>query len=167
MDNIQTVLNYFSEYGLFFLFLIVFLEYMNLPGLPAGIIMPAAGILIAGNDMHFMMALVVSVIAGVFGSYVLYFIGYFLGKPILDQFYQKYEKLRPSIDKAIRYTDKHGNKGVFIARLIPVARTLVSLTVGTIRMNFLAFTIYSMFGITIWNLVFIYAGYAFGYFFLK
>jgi len=74
MDNIQIVLNYFSEYGLVFLFLIVFLEYMNLPGLPAGIIMPAAGILIAGNDMDFITALVISVIAGLFGSYVLYFI---------------------------------------------------------------------------------------------
>ena len=70
MDNIQIVLNYFSEYGLVFLFLIVFLEYMNLPGLPAGIIMPAAGILIAGNDMDFITALVISVIAGLFGSYV-------------------------------------------------------------------------------------------------
>ncbi len=167
MDNIQTVLNYFSEYGLLFLFIIVFLEYMNLPGLPAGIIMPAAGILIASNDMNFITALIVSVVGGLLGSYVLYFIGYFLGNSILDKFYEKYVKLRPSIDKAISYTDKHGNKGVFIARLIPVARTLVSLTVGTIRMNFISFSLYSIFGIVIWNLVFIYAGYACGYLFLK
>ena len=163
--DIQTVLNYFTEYGLIFLFVIVFLEYMNLPGLPAGIIMPAAGILIAGRDMNFITALIVSVLAGLLGSYILYFIGYFLGKPVLDKFYQKYKKLRPSINKAISYTEKHGNKGVFIARLIPVARTLISLTVGTVRMNFVSFTLYSILGITIWNSVFIYAGYAFGYLF--
>ena len=163
--DIQTVLNYFTQYGLIFLFVIVFLEYMNLPGLPAGIIMPAAGILIAGRDMNFITALIVSVLAGLLGSYILYFIGYFLGKPVLDKFYQKYPKLRPSINKAISYTEKHGSKGVFIARLIPVARTLISLTVGTMRMNFLSFTIYSILGITIWNSVFIYAGYAFGYLF--
>lgn len=163
--DIQTVLNYFTQYGLIFLFVIVLLEYMNLPGLPAGIIMPAAGILIAGRDMNFITALIVSVLAGLLGSYVLYFIGYFLGKPVLDKFYQKYKKLRPSINKAISYTEKHGSKGVFIARLIPVARTLISLTVGTMRMNFLSFTIYSILGITIWNSVFIYAGYAFGYLF--
>ena len=163
--DIQTVLNYFTQYGLIFLFVIVLLEYMNLPGLPAGIIMPAAGILIAGRDMNFITALIVSVLAGLLGSYILYFIGYFLGKPVLDKFYQKYKKLRPSINKAISYTQKHGNKGVFIARLIPVARTLISLTVGTMRMNFLSFTIYSILGITIWNSVFIYAGYAFGYLF--
>ncbi|MBQ1769904.1 MAG: DedA family protein [Turicibacter sp.] len=163
--DIQTVLNYFTQYGLIFLFVIVLLEYMNLPGLPAGIIMPAAGILIAGRDMNFITALIVSVLAGLLGSYILYFIGYFLGKPVLDKFYQKYKKLRPSINKAISYTEKHGSKGVFIARLIPVARTLISLTVGTMRMNFLSFTIYSILGITIWNSVFIYAGYAFGYLF--
>ena len=91
-----------------FLFVIVFLEYMNLPGLPAGIIMPAAGILIAGRDMNFITALIVSVLAGLLGSYILYFIGYFLGKPVLDKFYQKYQKVRPSINKAISYTEKHG-----------------------------------------------------------
>ena len=88
--DIYTVLDYFSTYGLYFLFIIVFLEYMNLPGLPAGIIMPAAGILIASSDMNFMTALIVSIMAGLLGSYVLYFIGYFLGKPILDKFYQKF-----------------------------------------------------------------------------
>ncbi len=167
MENIQTVLNYFTEYGLLFMFIIVFLEYMNLPGLPAGIIMPAAGILIASQEMNFITALIVSVIAGLLGSYVLYFIGYFLGHSVLNKFYQKYEKLQPSIDKAIGYTNKHGNKGVFMARLIPVARTLISLTVGTVRMNFISFSLYSVLGITIWNFIFIYAGYAFGHFFLK
>lgn len=165
--DIYTVLDYFSNYGLYFLFIIVFLEYMNLPGLPAGIIMPAAGILIASSDMNFVTALIVSIVAGLFGSYVLYFIGYFLGKPLLDKFYQKFVKLQPSIDKAIGYTDRHGNKGVFLARLIPVARTLISLTAGTVRMNVVSFSIYSTVGIAIWNVVFIYAGYAFGYVFLK
>lgn len=163
--DIYSILDYFTTYGLYFLFIIVFLEYLNLPGLPAGIIMPAAGILIANSEMSFVKALIVSVLAGILGSYVLYFIGYYLGKPLLDKFYAKFVKLQPSIDKAISYTDRHGNKGVFIARLIPVARTLISLTAGTLRMNVIPFTLYSIMGIIIWNFVFIYAGYAFGYLF--
>lgn len=165
--DIYTVLDYFSKYGLIFLFIIVFLEYMNLPGLPAGIIMPAAGILIAGNDMNFITAFIISIIAGLLGSYVLYFAGYFIGKPMLDKFYHKYEKLRPSIDKTVGYIDRHGNSGIFIARLIPVARTLISIPAGTLRMKFIPYTLYSIGGIAIWNLVYIYAGYFFGYLFLK
>ena len=114
-----------------------------------------------------MTALVLSVFAGLLGSYALYFVGYFLGHPILEWFYHRFDQMRPAIDRAVRYTEVHGDKGVFIARLIPVARTLVSLTVGTVRMNLLTFTIYSTVGILIWNFAFIYAGYAFGYLFLK
>ena len=33
--SIQTLTNYFLEYGAFFIFLIVLLEYLNLPGFPA------------------------------------------------------------------------------------------------------------------------------------
>lgn len=43
MNTVETVWHYFMMYGYYFLFLIVFLEYLNFPGLPAGIIMPAAG----------------------------------------------------------------------------------------------------------------------------
>ena len=41
--SIQTLTNYFLEYGAFFIFLIVLLEYLNLPGFPAGVIMPLSG----------------------------------------------------------------------------------------------------------------------------
>ena len=44
--DINTMLQYIGKYGYIFLAAIVFLEYLNLPGLPAGIIMPAAGILV-------------------------------------------------------------------------------------------------------------------------
>ena len=32
----NSILNYLSQYGVLFIFIIVFLEYLNLPGLPAG-----------------------------------------------------------------------------------------------------------------------------------
>ena len=42
--NIQELTEYFLKYGAFFIYLIVFLEYLNLPGFPAGLIMPLSGI---------------------------------------------------------------------------------------------------------------------------
>ena len=42
--QIQILSQYFLQYGAIFVFLIVLLEYMNLPGFPAGVIMPLAGI---------------------------------------------------------------------------------------------------------------------------
>ena len=46
MKDINNILQYIGQYGYIFLAIIVFLEYLNLPGFPAGIIMPAAGILV-------------------------------------------------------------------------------------------------------------------------
>ena len=42
--DIQVLTQYFLQYGAVFIFVIILLEYMNLPGFPAGIIMPLAGI---------------------------------------------------------------------------------------------------------------------------
>ena len=164
--TIDKLLNYFETYGLWLLFIIVFLEYLNLPGLPAGIIMPAVGIMISRSEMTFITSTLVSVAAGVLGSSVLYCIGKFLGKPIIEKLLKRYPKMQKSIDKTYNCIDRYGNKGVFISRLIPVARTLISIISGTFDMDFIKFVFYSTLGITIWNSVFIYAGYAFGYLFI-
>lgn len=42
--DIQALTQYFLQYGAVFIFVIVLLEYLNLPGFPAGVIMPLAGI---------------------------------------------------------------------------------------------------------------------------
>lgn len=49
--DISSLNNYFELYGGMAIFIVVLLEYMNLPGFPAGIIMPLAGIYAAhGGD---------------------------------------------------------------------------------------------------------------------
>ena len=162
MGSIEVVLKYMMDYGIIFLFIIVYLEYLNLPGLPTGIIMPAAGILISMSELGFLEAISVSVVAGILGSYTLYFIGYFIGKPAVDKIYNKYPKLRPAIDKSVNYVEKYGNRGIVVSRIIPIARTLISLVAGTMQMQLISFTLYSALGITLWNLVFICSGYLIG-----
>ncbi|MBX9138910.1 MULTISPECIES: DedA family protein [unclassified Clostridium] len=167
MTNINDILQYMSKYGYLFLGIIVFLEYLNLPGLPAGLIMPAAGILVKADGLNFIYTLIISVIAGLLGSFVLYALGHYCGKPILNKWENKFPKSKRAIDKIFMYIDKYGNMGILISRIIPVARTLISLVAGTFNVKLIQFTLYSAIGITIWNFVFIYAGYAFGYLFLK
>ena len=85
---------------------IVFLEYLNLPGLPAGIIMPAAGILIKSRGLNFPFTLITSVIAGLLGSWCLYAIGYYCGNPIIDKIENKFPKMKKPIDKTFKYIEK-------------------------------------------------------------
>ena len=45
--SLDTVTCYFTQYGAVAIFVIVLLEYMNLPGFPAGVIMPLSGVMAA------------------------------------------------------------------------------------------------------------------------
>lgn len=166
MDSIQIVVEYFARYGLIFVFLIIFLEYLNFPGLGAAIIMPAIGMAVAKSGVNFFLALGISIVAGELASYVLYLIAYWFGQPILTKIYNKFHKSRKSIDKVCLYMENYGDKGVLITRLIPAVRTLIPVVAGMFRMNIIKFSVYSIIGIAIWNSVLMYAGYAFGYYFI-
>ena len=72
--SIEMITGYFENYGAIAIFVIVLLEYLNLPGFPAGVIMPMAGIWAANGKLSFLMTMVISVAAGLLGSWILYFL---------------------------------------------------------------------------------------------
>lgn len=159
MESFELVLEYFNRYGMWFLFFIVFLEYLNLPGLPTGIIMPAAGVFIWKSDIKILYALFISVAGGLLGSLVLYTIGYFIGRPVIEWLNQSFPSVRKQIIKLFYFFKFYGDKSILIARVIPVARTLISIVAGIFNVNIAKFLVYSAIGISIWNSIFILAGY--------
>ena len=158
----NSLLDYLSQYGTVFIFIIIFLEYLNLPGLPAGIIMPVVGLWVSRGNMNFLIVIIISVVAGLIGSWCLYFLGFYGGNFLLEKYTTKFPKQKQYIENKLEYLRSKGGKGVFISRLIPVARTIIAIPAGVLKMNFLKFTVYSAMGIFIWNIVFISAGYILG-----
>ncbi len=154
--------HYLELYGGFAVFVIVLLEYMNLPGFPAGIIMPMAGIWAAQGGMSFFMAMVLSVSAGLLGSWILYFLGRFGGNVFLKAYLKRFPKHQAPIDKTFGILREKGFWGIFISKLIPMVRTLISIPAGVLEMEFGMYTISSTLGIFLWNFVFVGAGYVFG-----
>ena len=158
----NSLLDYLSQYGIVFIFIIIFLEYLNLPGLPAGIIMPVAGLWVSRGNMNFLIVVILSVVAGLIGSWCLYFLGFYGGNFLLEKYTTKFPKQKQYIENKLEYLRSKGGQWVFISRLIPVARTIIAIPAGVLKMNFLKFTVYSAMGIFIWNIVFISAGYILG-----
>lgn len=160
--SITTLTEFFNSYGVLIIFLIVFCEYLNLPGFPAGVIMPLAGIWASKGQVGFVSAMIISLIAGLCGSWMLYFLGRFGGSLFLPKYYRRFPKQEIKIKKIIKKIEDRGNIYIFLSKLLPVVRTLISFPAGIIKMNFLQFTIYSGLGILVWNGVFIGAGYFLG-----
>lgn len=159
--TVEQFLELFQKYGLAVLFVIFFLEYMNLPGFPAGVIMPAAGVLVSQSRLSLLAAVFISVVAGVLGSMVIYGLCFVGGSPLAQRFLLKHEKMRDFTNRCQGYIEKHGGWGLALCRLIPVLRTIVSIPAGLLRVSPRLFLSWSALGILGWNTALI----SFGYFF--
>ncbi len=160
--DIQYFMDVMSKYGAIAIFVIVLLEYLNLPGFPAGVIMPVAGILASRGRINFVLALLISVAAGLTGSILLYGLGRGGGEIFLKKYFKRFPKTQDVVEKKIAYLQKKGCVGIFVCKLIPAVRTLISIPAGVIKMNFVNYCISSTLGIFLWNLAFVGAGYIFG-----
>ncbi len=160
--TMELIMQYFARYGGIAIFVIVLLEYLNLPGFPAGVIMPLAGLWAARGNIKFLPALAITVAAGLTGSMILYYLGYKGGELFLQKYLNKFPKQRPAIEKKLAWIRDKGSVGIFISKLVPMVRTLVSIPAGVSKMNLVQYTISSTLGIFVWNLFFVGAGYYLG-----
>lgn len=151
----------FHQYGLILICTVIFCEYMNLPGFPAGIIMPCIGVLIAQSELSLLVTLALSVCFGLLGSLVIYGLCYWGGEPIMQRLFGKSKNFRAFVELCHHYINAHRGRGLALCRLIPVLRTIVSIPAGLIRMPVQWFIGWSALGIAAWNTALI----SFGYFF--
>lgn len=161
MDINNFIQNFIEQYGIISIFLIVMLEYANFP-LPSEVVLPFVGIMVAKGNIDFTLSIIVSILAGVLGSITNYFIGFYFGKPIIKYLLDKYPRTKNSVKSSMWWLNKYGKLSVMFARIIPLARTFISIPAGITKMNMFIFILYSSIGIGIWNFVLIYLGYILG-----
>ncbi|MGL4773178.1 MAG: DedA family protein, partial [Clostridium sp.] len=110
----------------------------------------------------FILVLIISVLAGLVGSWGLYFVGRGFGGVLLKKYMEKFPKQKEIINKNVEKLQEKGCIWVFISKLLPMVRTIISIPAGLLKMNFLKYTLSSAIGVLIWNFVFVGAGYYFG-----
>lgn len=160
--DLNVLTYYFTRYGAVAIFVIVFLEYLNLPGFPAGIIMPLSGIMAAKGNINFAWVMVITVAAGLLGSLLLYGLGRKGGQVFLNAYTRRFPKQKEPLEKNLEWIRKKGCMGVFLGKLLPMIRTIVSIPAGVIQMDLGKYVVSSTCGIFIWNFVFVGLGYVMG-----
>lgn len=88
--ELETIMQYFALYGPVAIYVIVLLEYLNLPGFPAGVIMPLAGIWAAKGGLGFAATMAITIAAGLTGSIILYGLGRGGGEVFLKRYYRRF-----------------------------------------------------------------------------
>ena len=160
--DFEAISQCFENYGAIAVFVIVMLEYLNLPGFPAGVIMPLAGVWAANGKLSFPFTMLVSVAGGLMGSWILYVFVIVGGNVFIKAYVKKFPKQQKGIERNFEMIRQKGCLGIFLAKLIPMVRTLISIPAGVLKFNFWKYTVSSTLGICVWNFVFVGAGYMFG-----
>ena len=132
------------------------------PPIPSEIIMPLAGYLASQEKMNLWVAIVGGSIGSLAGALLWYEVGRRLDnrnvKVWLDRHGAWLTLCPDDVDKACRFFDRHGAPSVFLGRLVPLVRTLISVPAGFANMSLGVFLLYSAAGTVIWTALLAYGG---------
>ena len=153
------ILDYVNQYGLFLIFVILFLEALNLTGIPAIVILPTIGFFTEQTSYSFLSIWIITVIGSVCGAILYYIISRKFGRLLFDLFYTKFTMTQKGLNKATELSQRYGAMTCFIGRILPSVRTFISLMAGVFKIPFRTYLLYSSAGIMIWNLMTLLIGY--------
>ncbi len=129
------------------------------PPIPSEVVLPLAGYLAGRGDLDFVTVLAAATIGSVLGALVLYAAGARLGRDRASALLCRLPLVEErDVRRAETWFDDHGQSAVFLGRLVPGVRSLVSLPAGAQRMPLWRFTALTTVGSLLWNSVLVGAG---------
>jgi membrane protein DedA with SNARE-associated domain len=130
--------------------------------IPSEIVLAYAGYLVFTGKINFVEAVIFGTIGAILQQLILYWIGRYGGRPVLDRI-AKYIHLKPKhIETAERWFDKYGSGVVFFARFVPVLRQAISIPAGMAKMSHTRFILLTGAASVIWAVIFVYLGRSLG-----
>ncbi len=132
------------------------------PPIPSEAVLPLAGYLVARGDLSLTVALLAATAGSVLGALILYAIGRYGGRAVILRYGRVLRISEDELDRADDWFDRHGAKIVFFCRMIPLARSIVSVPAGTSEMPVGKFVVLTTVGSALWNALLIWLGFAFG-----
>jgi membrane protein DedA with SNARE-associated domain len=132
------------------------------PPIPSEVVLPLAGFFVGSGDFAFWGALLAATVGATAGALVLYGLGRWGGRALVLRYGRWLRVAEEDLDRAEGWFARYGDLVVLGARVVPFARSVVSIPAGTSRMPPLRFIILTTVGSAVWNAVLIGAGYALG-----
>ncbi|PPS67553.1 MULTISPECIES: DedA family protein [Streptomyces] len=133
------------------------------PPLPSEVILPLTGFAAGQGVLTLASALFWTTLGSVAGAVVLYWIGMLFGRERMHAIWARLPLVKTSdLERTEEWFAKHGTKAVFLGRMVPIFRSLVSVPAGVERMPLPVFVMLTTLGSLIWNSVLVTAGYWLG-----
>ena len=158
----ELVLELMGEYGNLAVFLLILVENL-FPPIPSEVILTFGGVMTVCTDMTPVGVILFSTAGSLAGAVILYSVGRFLPdevfrKLLCGQIGHLLHFRLEDVDLAKGWFRERGRSAVFLCRLIPIVRSLISIPAGIARMPFVPFLVFTAAGSLLWNTVLVYAG---------
>ncbi|HLX33580.1 MAG TPA: DedA family protein [Gaiellaceae bacterium] len=143
--------HFVSQYGLWVVFAVVFLEVAGVPFLPGETALIAAAALASQGHGSIAAIIGLAFVAAVSGAVFGYVVGRRWGRELLTR-WDWFERLtRKGVEKSQAFFGRHGSKAVFIGRFIPVVRATLGWMAGVGKMRFASFLLWNVLGAAVWS----------------
>ena len=155
------IFSLFQNFGYLGMFLGMVLEAVIIV-IPSEAILATGGILASQGIFSFFGAFLTGLLGSVFCAVVIYFMGYFGGRPFIRKFGKYFFMKEEDLEKSDSWFFKYGMFGALLGRNFPIIRTLISLPIGIMRMSFFKFLLFTIIGSIPWTFLFVWLGYTLG-----
>jgi membrane protein DedA with SNARE-associated domain len=136
------------------------------PPIPSEIVLPLAGFVSSTGDASLVGMIIAATIGSMVGAFILYAIAAAIGPVRLRRLVVRYGRWfgldEADLDKTEEWFDKRANTAVLLCRCVPLMRSLISIPAGFRRMRLLPFTVFTLIGSLVWNVMLIGAGFLLG-----
>lgn len=162
----DAILTLMGEYGNLAVFLLILIENL-FPPIPSEVILTFGGVMTTCTDMTVLGVIFAATCGSVVGAVILYLIGYLIPTELLEKLVSgpvgkllRFEA--EDVDMAKSWFANKGTAAVFLGRLVPIVRSLISIPAGISGMRPLPFLTLTIGGSFVWNTILVCLGKAAG-----
>ncbi|EAC5533337.1 DedA family protein [Listeria monocytogenes] len=147
-----------ADFGYIGIFVLIMVENL-FPPIPSEIILTFGGFMTTVTSLNVVMVIIVATLGSVVGAILLYKVASYFGKERLTKIVLKYGRIlrlkESDIERAENFFLKYGSWAVFLCRMVPLIRSLISIPAGMTKMKMSKFLILTTAGSLLWNTVLI------------
>ena len=146
------------------IFLAALLETI-IPPIPTLAVFPTAGFLAFHRGMSvidLIPMILLGAVGATIGTSVIYLIALKLGRVVLIRYLRYVRVSENKLERVENWFEKYGDKAVFLGRMVPVMREMISVPAGLLKMRIPKFVTYTFAGSCVWSTGTILSGYYFG-----
>lgn len=147
--------------GIFGAGLFIAIESIVIP-LPSELVLLLSGFNVSTGEFSFLPLWITTSTGSLIGALVLYSLGFGFSRNRLQRIVSRYGKYlgvtESDLNKTFTIFERYGSAVIFIGRLFPLIRSLVSIPAGLARMNLIKFSLLTLAGSSIFNAIWIFIG---------